>query len=313
VASHIVQVLSTIPADINTIYVVDDQCPEETADLVESLTDLSRVKVIRHEVNRGVGGAVKTGYRAALADGADIVVKLDGDGQMDPLDIHALVAPIVKGMADYTKGNRFYDLATIHRMPLTRLIGNAILSFLSKLSSGYWGIFDPTNGFTAVHARALQRIPLEKLSDRYFFESDMLFRLNTIQAVVIDVPMESRYGDEKSSLRILRVIPEFIWKHGRNLIKRILYNYYLRDMSIASLELPLGLLLCFFGLTYGFYSWYHSTAAGVLTPPGTVMLSALPVILGFQLVLAFLNYDISSVPTRPIHQILGDSREQSIG
>ena len=278
VAGHIEQVLSMIPEDISDVYVVDDRCPEGTANLVASLSDISRVKIIRHEVNRGVGGAVKSGYRAALADGADIVVKLDGDGQMNPLDLPALVAPIAKGMADYTKGNRFYDLATIHQMPKIRLVGNAFLSFFSKLSSGYWGTFDPTNGFTAIHARALASIPLDKLSDRYFFESDMLFRLNTIRAVVVDVPMESRYGDEKSNLNIARIIPEFIWKHVRNFIKRILYNYYLRDMSIASFELPLGVFFCVFGLSYGFYSWYHSSMAGILTPPGTVMLSALPLL-----------------------------------
>src|SRR5690606_32052229 len=131
----------------------------------------------------------------------------------------ALVAPILAGDADYTKGNRFFDLAQIGRMPPIRIIGNAILSFMSKLSCGYWDMFDPTNGYTAIHARMARILPFEKISRRYFFETDILFRLNTFRAVVVDVPMDARYGEEVSGLRISRILGEFLFKHLRNLSK----------------------------------------------------------------------------------------------
>src|SRR5690606_32001950 len=148
-----------------------------------------RVRVIRHASNLGVGGAVITGYQAAIADGMDILVKLDGDGQMDASLIPDFIEPIINGEADYTKGNRFFDLEELRSMPRIRLIGNAVLSFMTKFSSGYWNLFDPTNGFTALHADVARYLPLSKISKRYFFESDMLFRLNTLRAVVHDIPM----------------------------------------------------------------------------------------------------------------------------
>src|SRR5262249_39074317 len=155
-----------------------------------------------HEQNQGVGGAVMSGYRAAIADGMAVVVKVDGDGQMDGSLIPYFVAPIINGEADYTKGNRFFDLEQINQMPPMRLFGNAVLSLMTKLSSGYWNLFDPTNGFTAIHVDAARHLPFDKISKRYFFETDMLFRLNTINAVVVDVPMDASYGDEVSNLKI---------------------------------------------------------------------------------------------------------------
>jgi hypothetical protein len=144
-------------------------------------------------------------------------------------------------------------------------------------------------------------LPLEKISRRYFFETDMLFRLNTLRAVVVDVPMTAHYGDEASSLRITRIAGEFLVKHVRNSAKRLFYNYYLRNWSLASLELPSGLLLMGFGAIWGGYHWWLSSRTGVVTPVGTVMLSALPILLGLQFVLAFLGYDIGSVPRAPLH------------
>ncbi|AOU96447.1 glycosyl transferase [Achromobacter ruhlandii] len=207
--------------------------------------------VLRNEVNRGVGGAVMAGYRAAIDAGHDILVKVDGDGQMDPRLIPDFIAPIVLGNADYTKGNRFFDLETLRAMPGKRLFGNAVLSFMTKFSSGYWDLFDPTNGYTAIHARVAEHLPFDKISERYFFETDILFRLNLIGAVVVDVPMDAHYADEVSNLKISKIVGEFSLKHIRNSLKRIFYNYYLRGFSIASLELPLGILLFTFGVVYG--------------------------------------------------------------
>jgi dolichol-phosphate mannosyltransferase len=303
---HILDVVARVGPESWRIYVVDDACPEQSGDLVAAGCADPRVRVIRHPTNLGVGAAVVAGYKAAIADGVAVIVKIDGDGQMAPEMLSRFVAPILAGQADYTKGNRFYDLATISRMPPTRIVGNAVLSFMSKLSGGYWDVFDPTNGYTAIHARVAQHLPLEKISKRYFFESDMLFRLNTIRAVVVDIPMSPQYGDEVSGLRVSSVLGEFLYKHCRNIIKRVFYNYFLRDFTIASLELILGLVLLGFGLTFGAVNWLASAREAVTTPPGTVMLAALPVLLGLQFLLAFIGFDIASVPRRAIHPALPD-------
>ncbi len=304
VARHVIGVVEGIPSWVSAIYIVDDKCPDGSGQLVIDHCSDDRVTVIFNEVNVGVGGAVMAGYLRAIADGYDIIVKMDGDGQMDPEMLPRLVAPIASGEADYTKGNRFYDLDAIGRMPRLRIFGNAALSFMSKISTGYWDIFDPTNGYTAIHARIVQVLPLGKISRRYFFETDLLFRLGTIRAVVVDVPMPARYGDEQSSLKVSRIFADFLYKHLRNTAKRIFYSYFLRDMSLASFELVAGAICVLFGSTTGAYVWINSAGSGVLASAGTVMMSALPVILGAQLLLGFIAYDIASVPRRPVWRLL---------
>lgn len=283
---------------------VDDCCPELTGDLVTRADVDPRVKVIRHMTNTGVGGAMISGYSRALEDGADIIVKLDGDGQMDPRLIDLLTWPIIDGSADYTKGNRFFDLSKLSPMPSSRIFGNCILSVLAKVSTGYWTNLDPNNGFTAIHADVLRYIPLEKISRSYFFESDMLFRLNILRAVVLDVPMNPIYGLEKSNLKIRNIWLEFLLKHFRNLYKRIFYNYFLRDISGASLQLIAGLGFTCFGLVFGAYNWQLSLESGVVAASGTVSLASLSVILGAQFLLAFLAFDIACVPKTPINKLL---------
>lgn len=311
VTRHVLGVIAGIGPEVSRIYVVDDKCPDGSGKLVREQCADPRVTVLEHEVNQGVGGAVITGYRAALADGARVIVKVDGDGQMNPALIPDFVAPLLAGEADYAKGNRFFDLEQIRAMPPVRLFGNAVLSLLNKVSSGYWDLFDPTNGYTAIHADAARHLPFDKLSRRYFFESDMLFRLNTLGAVVVDVPMDAQYGDEVSNLKVSRVATEFAAKHVRNFTKRLFYNYYLRSMSLASIELPLGLALLAFGSVYGVLHWLSSARHDAVTPAGTVMLAALPVIMGVQLILAFLAYDIASVPRRPLHKKRAGSRRHA--
>jgi glycosyltransferase involved in cell wall biosynthesis len=303
VTRHILGVIAGIGPEVSRIYVVDDKCPDGSGAFVKANCQDPRVTVVEHEQNQGVGGAVMSGYRAAIADGMQVIVKVDGDGQMDARLIPYFVAPILRGEADYTKGNRFFDLEQIGQMPPVRLFGNAVLSLMTKLSSGYWNLFDPTNGYTAIHADAARHLPFDKISKRYFFETDMLFRLNTLNAVVVDVPMDASYGDEVSNLKISKIVTEFLGKHVRNFGKRIFYNYYLRNMSLASIELPAGLAMLVWGIVYGGIHWIESSRAGIATAPGTVMLAALPVIMGMQLVLAFLAHDIASVPQRPIHRM----------
>ncbi|MCG8547304.1 MAG: glycosyltransferase family 2 protein [Alphaproteobacteria bacterium] len=302
----ILQVLGRVPPEIRSIYVVDDACPDDTGTLVERECDDQRVRVLRHNQNLGVGGATISGYRAALADGADIIVKLDGDGQMDPTLIPTLVGPLVKEQADYTKGNRFYDLTSVRRMPRVRLIGNAVLSFLSKLSTGYWRIFDPNNGFTAIESSVLRLLPLDKLHNGYFFESDMLFRLNTVRAAVCDVPIPTVYGDEQSDLHVSKAIPMFAAGHTRNFAKRIFYNYFVRDFSIASVEWVLGPIMLAFGLSFGVIKWIEASDQGVAATAGTVMVAALTTIIGLQFILSALNFDIDKQPVLPIGPMLGE-------
>jgi len=301
VKAHILSVIAGIGPEVEKIYAVDDCCPEGSGDFVELHNTDARVTVVRNAQNQGVGGAVMAGYQAAIDDGMEIFVKIDGDNQMDPSLLHKFVEPIIRGEADYTKGNRFFDLEEIRQMPKIRLFGNAALSFMTKVSSGYWDLFDPTNGYTAIHRDAAKHLPFSKISRRYFFETDMLFRLNTLRAVVIDIPMDAKYADEVSNLKISKIIGEFFVKHMRNFGKRIFYNYYLRDMSLASLELPVGILLVTIGALFGLSHWATSLQSGIATSAGTVMLSALPVILGTQFILAFLGYDIQSIPKRPFH------------
>lgn len=305
-AGSIADVIANIPADIRQIYCVNDASPDNLAEVLDVIAKGDpRVHVLTHEVNGGVGAATVTGYRVAIASGAKIIVKIDSDGQMDPRLIPALIEPIVQGEADYVKGNRFFDISSVQRMPAVRLIGNAGLSFMSKLSSGIWHLFDPTNGFTAIHADVADILPLDKLHKRYFFESDMLFRLGTVGASVCDVPMEAVYGDEKSGLSELDALLKFPGLHLRNLIKRVLYNYFLRDFSTASLSLIMGLLLLFGGGVFGIIHWLESASNGVPATAGTVMLSAFPVLIGVQFLLSFLNHDVSASKRSALHPQIG--------
>jgi len=304
VIQHIADVIKRIGSECHQIYVVDDCCPDNSGEYVQRHCTDSRIRILRNRCNQGVGGAVMAGYEAALKEGADIMVKIDGDGQMPPELIGRFIAPILDGAADYTKGNRFYDLANLRSMPSVRLFGNAVLSLMSKFSSGYWDVFDPTNGYTAIHSRVAAHLPLSRISRRYFFESDMLFRLNTLRAMVVDIPMTARYNDEVSHLKVSRIFGEFLLGHARNFAKRIFYNYFLRDLSAASLQLVLGIFLMTAGTAFGLLKWFFNPANPATA--GTVMLAALPIMLGLQLVLAFLMWDMQSVPRIPIHPRLPD-------
>ena len=303
VREHILSVLENIGAETALIYVVDDKCPEQTGRFVEENASDPRVKVIYNVANLGVGGATLAGMKQAAADGAGVIVKIDGDGQMDPSLIPTFAGVILSGEADYAKGNRFFEPEGLASMPRGRLIGNAGLSFLAKLSTGYWHTFDPTNGFIAIHASVFALLPVEKIAQRYFFESDLLFRLNILTARVVDIPMHAHYASETSTMNPLREAPHFAVAHFRNLAKRIIYSYFVRNFSIASLELVFGAALLLFGIIYGLTNW------GTVAPAtaGTVMMAALPIIIGFQLLLAFLNYDIASTPRATLHLRLKSS------
>jgi glycosyltransferase involved in cell wall biosynthesis len=301
---RILGVIGLIGPIITRIYVVDDCCPEGSGDLVEKNCTDDRVVVIRHPVNQGVGGAVMTGYQAAIEDSMDVIVKIDSDGQMDPALIEYFVRPILSGDADYTKGNRFFDLASMESMPLLRIIGNAGLSIATKFSTGYWNIFDPTNGYTAIHSRVAALLPRQRIAKRYFFETDVLYYLSVFRAAVRDVPMRAHYGEEESGLKIRRIVLPFLLQHLSKFVRRILAQYFVRDFSFASLCIATGLPTLLYGLCKGVITWIHALSTGVPTPTGTLMLIALSVIMGGQLLLAFFAADVASVPRGAIHPLL---------
>lgn len=309
VRDHILGVLEAIGPEVEAVYVVDDACPQSTGEHVAASCRDPRVRVVRNDANLGVGGATMRGYRAALDEGMDILVKLDGDGQMDPAMIPALTRPLLEGQADYTKGNRFFDVDVVSRMPAIRLIGNSVLSFVNKVSSGYWDVMDPTNGFTALHAPVAGVLPFDKIARDYFFESDMLFRLATVRAVVVDVPMPARYGAETSNIKLGRVATTFPTRYLVRALKRCFYGYFLRDFNAGTVQFVIGALLVAGGAAFGVARWYRSIETGIAASTGTVLLAALPILLGAQLLIAALNFDIGNVPRRPLHPQLPAPRK----
>ncbi|EHL20324.1 family 2 glycosyl transferase [Acidovorax sp. NO-1] len=300
VTQHVLGVIAAIGPEVETVYAVDDACPDGSGRFIEEHNHDPRVRVLYNPQNRGVGGAIITAYKAAIADGLDIVVKIDGDGQMNPALLPQFVRPLLSGVADYTKGNRFFRPESVQGMPPVRLFGNAVLSFLTKLSCGYWNIMDPTNGYTAARTCVLSELPLDKLEQRYFFETDMLFRLNTVRAVVKDIPMDSVYADEESNLKIGKVLPEFLRKHGSRLWRRYVYNYLVRDFNVGSLYSLSGLVLLSVGIMFGAWHWFVSSTTHQPATSGTVMLAALPIFIGIQCLIAFLHFDVSNLPTEPL-------------
>jgi dolichol-phosphate mannosyltransferase len=307
-SQHIGSVISSIPPEVASVIVVDDASHDRTVDIVRELAD-PRVTLIQHDSNRGVGGAVCSGYKRALALGADIVVKVDGDGQMDPSRIGSLISPILRDRADYAKGARFFDARALRQMPVPRLMGNLGLSFLTKLASGYWNVMDPANGFTAIHRQALEQLPLDSLSRGFFFETDMLIHLYYLQAVVADVQMPAHYGAEKSTLSPLKVLFTFPGKLTRAFMRRILWRYFIHDFTACSLFLLVGTFLFLGGISFGALTWIHNSIRHLITPTGTVMLAVVPLLLGFQLLLEAIVLDIQHVPKMPIHTGLSKREE----
>lgn len=299
-------VLSSIPTYVRHIVVVNDASPDGTARVLqEACARDARITPVSHLTNQGVGGAMVSGYRKAIELKAEIVVKLDGDGQMSSEDIPALIAPLVSGQADFTKGNRFHDFLALSNMPLVRRLGNVGLSFFAKSATGYWNCFDPTNGFIAMRGEVLKSLPLERLHKSYFFEISQLSQLYLIGACLRDVPISARYAGESSSLSILKVLVEFPPALLAVFLRRIVLHYLLYDFSIGSVYILVGLPLLLFGLIFGSIKWIHYASRGIPAPTGTVMLATLTVILGIQFLLSAVSIDLQSVPREPISKPLG--------
>jgi glycosyltransferase involved in cell wall biosynthesis len=300
VKEKVLDVIRAVPPKVAAIYVVDDACPEQSGNFVRQHCHDSRVKVLLQSENSGVGGATLRGFQEAFRDGHEIFVKIDGDGQMDPRFLPAIVNPILLGDADYAKGNRFYSPQALRSMPTIRKLGNAGISFFSKLATGYWQMMDPTNGYIAIHRNLFPLLETEKISKRFFFENDLLFRLSLLRAVVADVPMDAVYGDEKSNLNVWHALFSFPGRFFARAMKRIAYRYFIRDFNPASLCLVLGSLLLLIGGCFGGEKWLRSLETGAFASSGTVMLSALPILVGFQMLLFFVLYDMVTAPSTPI-------------
>jgi dolichol-phosphate mannosyltransferase len=294
-AAHISDVIASIPRWVSRIYVVDDASTDGTSDAARAAGD-PRVTVISHDENRGVGGAMITGYKAGVADGQDILVKLDADGQMDCEEMEHLVEPLAAGKADYAKGNRFYAVNRNRAMPGLRRFGSAGLSFLTKLSSGYWHVFDSQCGFTAVRTGFLGLIDLDRVATDYFFENDMLIWLNTVNARVVDVPTSTRYGDEVSQVRIHRVAFSFPPRLIGGWWLRVWRKYLVMDFGAIGALGSSGTLLILFGLVFGAYHWWLSDVTRRPASTGTVMIAVLPVIVGVQLLLQAFAIEVHDSP-----------------
>lgn len=294
---YVAGVVGGIPDFVRTVVVVEDGSTDGTRRVIESLED-PRLVPILHDESHGFGGAMIAGYRAALEAGADVVVKMDGDGQMWPEDLEKLLAPVLEGRADYAKGNRFAQLKALQSMPRVRLLGNSALSFLTKLASGYWSIFDPTNGYTAIRRQTLEQLDLGRLSKKWFFQIDILIDLNIQGAVIRDVDIPARYADEKSDLHEWTIARKWPFLLAWGLLRRFYWRYVIRDFNVLTLCTLAGIPLLVFGVAFGAYHWTRSVQTGVPATAGTVLLAALPVILGFQCLLTALALDVLYQPRR---------------
>lgn len=297
VEKHIRKVIADVPEFVDDVVAVNDASPDATARVLGELSD-PRLEVISHKANLGVGGAMVSGYRRALELKADIIVKIDGDGQMRTEFLEDLLAPIVQDAADYTKGNRFYHIHKddLEQMPFSRLAGSMALTFLTKLSSGYWRIFDPQNGYTAISREALLWLELPLLDRRYFFENQMLILLNTQSARVMDVPIPCLYGAEQSSLRIRTILRYYPLLLLRGFVTRLYRRHLLYDFSPIVPLLLAGIPLFVFGILFGAYHWLRSYSTGQTASAGTVVLAALSFFQGNVFIVAAFLCDYTSNP-----------------
>ena len=305
-ARSIVGVLSRLDASVTWCFVVDDRCPEGTGDLVRATVDDPRVSVLFNARNLGVGGATAVGFQAAFAAGADIIVKIDGDGQHRPEWIAAVAAPVARGHADMGKGNRFADFpACLRLMPTGRLIANVTLAAVCRPVTGYWSVSDPACGLFALHRNVIGHLPWERIDRRYFFESDLLFRLGMLRARVVQVPIAPIYAEEHgpAGARLGREALPFAWKSLRNLAERISGRSVDGGRAMPARQ---GALLALAGLgllggTVGVCAFlFYGTARA--PSPGT----AAALLGGVTALAAFVRADIRGQPRNPIHPLLDD-------
>lgn len=297
-SKKIIEVIKAIPNYIEFVIIVDD-CGKEPLpkqEILNSINHNTRVIFLENPKNLGVGGATKTGFSKAIELDLGIVIKVDADNQMDLGYLPILIESLKSNECDYVKGNRFRDLKSLKRMPFVRRIGNLFLSFLIKISTGYWNVFDPTNGYFAININLLRQLDLNRLSNRYFFETSLIAEIYYFNARIKDVTMPAIYSDEKSSMQVWKMPVIFSWNLLKLFVKRIVKRYFLYDFNIGSIYILFGLPLFVFGVIYGFCKWIYYYSNQILAPTGTIMLVTLSIILGFQLLLQAIQYDIIISP-----------------
>jgi len=292
--AHIASVITSMPALVDYILVVDDASPDGTSAAASAVQD-PRTEVIRHEHNKGVGGAIVTGHRRALELGADVSVVMAGDGQMDPLHLPRLLRPLVQDGFAFAKANRFYSATSYAGMPAHRVIGNVLLTFMTKAASGYWNLVDPQNGYTAITRECLERLPLDRLAERFEFENDQLIWLNILDARAVDVPIPALYGSEVSSIRLHAVVPRLTLLLFRGFWRRVWLKYVLWSFSAVALLLITGTLLLVFGTVVGIWAMIASIGAPEAST-GTWLLAVAPSLVGIQFLVQALVLDIQATP-----------------
>ena len=291
---HIAGVITSMPDIVDIIVVVDDASPDGTFAAATSVAD-PRCEVIRHEQNQGVGGAIMTAHRRALELGADIDVVFAGDGQMDPTFLPELLDPLVSGDYGFTKANRFYSRHSFDGMPKLRVVGNIGLSFLNKMASGYWNLFDPQNGYTAITRESLERLDFERIAKRYEFENDLLMNLNILNVRAKDVPIPAVYRNETSTIKLRTFLPSIMRLLVKGFTRRVVLKYVIGTFSPIALFLVSGLMLTLFSFLMGLWVLYETIGPNTAST-GTVLLCVAPGLVGFQLLLAALQLDIAASP-----------------
>ena len=294
-ARHVADVVRDIPAWVDSVIVVDDGSTDGTGSAVTALSD-PRVELIAHDRNRGLGAAMRTGYRAALAGGCDLVVKMDADGQMAPAELGRMLEPHALGLAEYTKGNRFYFHGRTRGMPGHRSFGNNVLSLLTKLASGYWHVYDSQCGYTVINREYLALLDLDALPDDYFFENAMLLHLNALGARVVDVPTSTIYGAEVSGVGIVRVALTF---PSRLLVAgatRFWRKHLVTDFSPIGVLTLLGMFALVFGTAFGGFHWWLSVQTRQIASTGTVMIAVLPLAFAVQMLAQAFTMSVLSSP-----------------
>lgn len=284
-----------LPGFVDEVVLVDDHSTDDTLAVMQAVaSERFGVSVLQTPTNLGVGGAMVTGYRFIVSERpeVDVIVKMDGDGQMPPGRLTALVDPVVREGYDYAKGNRFMEPEQLDRMPAVRRFGNYMLTFMTKFASGYWHIFDVQNGFTAISREMLMRLDLSRIHSGYFFENDMLVQLNTRRARVKDVSQEARYGEEASGISLFKVILTFPWLLIGRFWWRVRHKYAMFDFSEIALFYFLGSAFIVAGTLLSIYLWVLSARSGVASTLGSVAIAMILLILGFQMLLQAITLDI---------------------
>jgi len=280
------ETLSSIPEYVDKVYAVDDGSTDRTFEIVQEFAKKdSRIVCIKHEKNRGPGAAIVTGYKRALQDKMDIVAVMAGDNQMDPAYLPDLLEPIIEGRADYAKGNRLLNPEYRRGMSRWRFFGNSILTFLTKIASGYWQVVDPQNGYTAISRRALERIDLDSIYPWYGYPNDILVKLNVYGFRIVDVPHPARYGREKSKIKYGKYILKVSWLLLRDFFWRLKMKYILLSFHPLVLFYLFGIVFTSLGVFIGLHTLYYKFVLG-----GPLFVRGVLSMLLFMVGLQFLSF-----------------------